>query len=346
MKIATRWDGIAIEDNPPLEFGDSVLRGVAQVMFQNNTYTGILILAGIFVNSLVFGAAAILGTVVATVTAMLMSVDRSLVKAGLFGFNGTLTGIAVTFFLKPEPLAWLYLVGAAACCSVVMAALLNLLSKWETPALTAPFVFTTWFFLLASYRFSQLHGTPLLPTAGLPSPLAGQGIVGGLTFFEGFFKGVSEVFFQDNVITGAIFLLALVVNSRISFAAAVVASITGLLVGLGLGASEQTLRLGLFGFNSVLTAIALGGVFYVLDWKSGLYALFATAVTAVIFAAIATALTPLGIPGLTGPFVFTTWLYILAKTLFPRLRAVAPVDARSPEQNLAAARAGPRASTG
>jgi urea transporter len=337
MKFAMRRDGLAIDGNPPLEFGDSVVRGIAQVMFQNNTYTGILILAGIFVNSLVFGAAALLGTVVATVTAMLLSVDRSTVKAGLFGFNGTLTGIALTFFLKPEPLTWLYVIFASACCSVVMAALLNLLSKWETPALTAPFVFTTWFFLLASYRFSRLHATPFLPTAGLPSPLGGQGIVGGLTILEGFFKGVSEVYFQDNLVTGAIFLIALVVNSRISFAAAVVGSLGGLLVGLGLGASEQTLRLGLFGFNPVLTAIALGGIFYVLDWKSGLYALFATATTAVIFAALAIALAPLGIPGLTGPFVFTTWLYILAKTLFPRLRAVAPANAGSPEQNLAAA---------
>jgi urea transporter len=338
MAIALRSDGLVVEHNPALEFVDAVLRGVGQVMFQNNTYTGVLFLVGIFVNSVVFGIAALLGTIVSTATALLLGVERSLVRAGLFGFNGTLTGIALVFFLQPDPLAWVYLVVAAACSTVVMAALLNVLGKWETPALTAPFVFTTWFFLLASYQFGGLRGSPLLPAASLPRGVVEPGVPSGLAFVEGFFKGVAEVFFQDNVLTGAIFLVALLVSSRISCVAAILGSLIGLLVALALGAAEAPLRLGLYGFNPVLTAIALGGFFFVLDWKSALYAIFGCIVTTIVFAAMVAALAPMGIPTLTGPFVFTTWLFILAKPLLARLRPVAPAEATTPEGNLAAAR--------
>jgi len=53
-----------------LAFADSVLRGLGQVMFQNNSYTGLLFLAGIACNSPVFAAAALLGTIASTLAAI------------------------------------------------------------------------------------------------------------------------------------------------------------------------------------------------------------------------------------------------------------------------------------
>lgn len=335
MAVAIDSTGLVVKGNPVLGFVDAVLRGVGQVMFQNNTFTGLLFLIGIFVNSWVFGIAAIVGTVVSTATAMLLGVDGSLVRSGLYGFNGTLVGIAFAFYLQPQPLVWVYIVFGSAMSTVVMATLMNVLGTWQTPALTAPFVFTTWFFLLASPQFAGLHATSLLPTAALPKALTATGVPTVATFYDGFFKGPAEVFFQDNVITGAIFLIAILVSSRISCVAAVLGSVLGILVGLGMGAAEPSVRLGLYGYNPVLTAIALGGFFYVLDWKSYLYALLGTIVTVVVFAAVVVGLTPLGAPALTAPFVFTTWLFILAKPLFQRLRPVAPADATTPEGNLA-----------
>ena len=54
---------------------------------------------------------------------------------------------------------------------------LDSLLRWRVPALTAPFVFTTLCFVLACARFSRLHSTHLLPTAGLPKAAAAEGIV-------------------------------------------------------------------------------------------------------------------------------------------------------------------------
>lgn len=142
-----------IQKFPVLVFSDSVLRGIGQVMLQNSSIAGLIFLSGIFYNSILLGLAALLGTTLSTATAMVLSANRNRVKDGLFGFNGTLVGIALLYFLEPSLLTWGYVVLGAACSTLFMAALLHLLGTWKIPALTAPFLFITHFFLLASSIF-------------------------------------------------------------------------------------------------------------------------------------------------------------------------------------------------
>lgn len=306
-----------------LAFVDSVFRGIGQVMLQDNSYTGLLFLIGIFWNSALFGCGVLLGTAASTATAMLLGIEHSRVRAGLHGFNGALVAIALLYFLAPDALTWAYVVLAAACTTVVMAALGNLLDTWKIPALTAPFVVTTLLFILACARLGRLQVTDVLPTAGLPRAAVVQGIVTGTTVAEGLFKGVAQVFFQDNVVTGIFFVAGLLVSSRSACVAALLGSLAGLCVAWGLGASEPAIRAGAFGFNSVLAAIALGSGVFVLNVASASYAALAVVVTAVVFAAMSAALQPIGMPALTSPFVLVVWLFLLASPLFKRLRATA-----------------------
>ena len=307
-----------------LAFVDSVLRGIGQVMLQNNSYAGLLFVAGVFYNSALFGWGALLGTAVSTVTAIVLGADRSQVRAGLFGFNGALVAIALLYFLEPGLLAWGYVVLAAACTTIIMAALLNLLGIWKIPALTAPFVLTTLLFVLACARFGRLHSTDVLPTAGLPGAATVEGIVTVSTVIEGLFNGLAQVFFQGNAITGVFFAVGLLISSRLAVVAALLGSLVGLLVAWGMGAAEPAIRAGAFGFNSALTAIALiGSSLLVLNAVSAAYGLLGVVATAIVFAAMSAALEPLGMPALTSPFVLVVWLFLLASPLFPRIRTVA-----------------------
>lgn len=303
-----------------LDFMDAVLRGIGQVMLQDNRHAGLLFLVGIFYNSVLFGLAVLVGTVASTATAMLFGVARSSVRAGLFGFNGALVAIALLYFLEPSPLAWGYVVLAAACTTVIMAALLDFLDTWKIPALTAPFVLTTLLFVLACARFGRLDSTDVLPAAGLPEAATVEGIVSASTVVEGLFNGVAQVFFQGNAVTGVFFVAGLLVSSRLAGVAALVGSCLGLLVAWGMGASEPAIRAGAFGFNSVLTAIALCNVLFMPNVASVAYGTLAVVATAVVFAAMSAALEPLGMPALTSPFVLVVWLFLLARPLFPRIR--------------------------
>lgn len=301
-----------------LGFADSMLRGVGQVMLQNNSCTGLLIVIGIFWNSTLCGWAVLAGTAASTATALLLGVDRSQVRAGLYGFNGALVGIGIVYFLEPGAAAWGYVILACACATVITAALSTLLDSWKLPVLTAPFVITTLLFVLAGTQFGILHSTG----AGASAAQAGTASIGvtASSLGEGLLAGVAQVFLQDNAMTGIFCALGLLISSRTACAAALAGSLAGLLVAWGLGAAEPAIRSGAFGFNSVLTAIALGGGVFVLNAASISYATLAAIAAAVVFAALSVALQPLGLAALTAPFVVVVWVFLLASPLFGRLR--------------------------
>jgi len=304
--------------NPAVAVVDTLLRGIGQVMFQNNPLTGLLFLVGIFVNSLKFGGAALLGLAASTLAAHLLGADRTLIRNGLFGFNGVLVGIGLAFFLEFDVLLAVYIVLGAAVSTIVMMALINLLTPWDMPALTAPFVLTAWLLLFAVYQFDFLSPTELIaPLAPDPATVVQTELrelatgAGGLTvanLAHGFFRGVGEVMFQDNLVTGVIFLLAILVNSRISAAFAAAGSAVALLTALALGSDGVAIYHGLYGFNAVLCAIALGGLF----------------------------------------FVLTTWLFLWPKAGFGALAPVALADVTTAENIRASSRvraAGPSATS-
>lgn len=304
-------------------FFDAVFRGIGQVMLQSNSYAGLLFLAGIFYNSIIFGWSVLLGTIASTATAILFGADRSLIRAGLFGFNGALVAVALLYFLEPNILTFCYVVLAAACTTIIMAALLNVMGTWKIPVLTAPFVFTTLLFILACARFGRLHSTAVLPTAGLPKAAIVEGVVSASTLVDGLFTGIAQVFFQGSAITGLFFVVGLLISSRAACAAALLGSLVGALVAWGMGAAEPAIRSGAFGFNCVLTAIVFGGGFFVVNAFTVVYAILAVVTTSIVFAAMSAALEPLGMPALTSPFVLVVWLFLLASPHLLRMRTAA-----------------------
>ena len=144
------------------------------------------------------------------------------------------------------------------------------------------------------------------------------------TVVQGLFNGIGQVFFQGSVASGLCFAVGLLIGSRSACVAALFGSLVGLLVAAGLGAAEPALRAGLYGFNSVLVAIALAGVFIAIDRFALAYALLGAIAAAVAFAALSVALQPLGLPTLTLPFVLVTWVFLLAAPRLSTLRAAPP----------------------
>lgn len=344
--VRDSWGG-AVGRHPSVWFADALLRGVGQVMFQNNPVTGLLFLVGILVNSATLFAAGVLGLLASTAAAITLRVDRALIGAGLFGFNGVLVGIGLAFFLEVDVFLAVYVVVGGAASTVVMAAFARAFGPLDLPALTAPFVLTTWLLLFGFFALGALQATEFVAGPALPDPQAAVQTElrelatgsGGLTFpnlANAVLRGPAQVFFQDNLVTGAIFLVALAVSSRISAAMALLGSVIGVLVALAAQADGVFVWHGLYGFNPVLTAIAIGGVFFVADWRSTLYAVLGAVVTSFAFAAIAVALAPYGMPALTAPFVLVTWLFLLPAGMLGALRYVPLAEVDTPERTRAA----------
>src|SRR5215510_13873785 len=159
----TRWS----ESSSFLRFLDENLRGVGQVMFQDNPLSGALFLVGIAWASFAAGAleivvGGIVAVLVATMTSHWLHVDKAEIAAGLYGFNAVLVGLALMTFLGPGPLRWVYVVLGAAVSVVAMLGTAHAVRPWGVSALTFPFVITTWLLLLATHAWSEFASV-LLP---------------------------------------------------------------------------------------------------------------------------------------------------------------------------------------
>lgn len=100
--------------------------------------------------------------------------------------------------------------------------------------------------------------------------------------------------------SGVVIILGILVASRIAAVFAVLGSLVGMLTGLAMGASGVAIYHGLWGFNSFDACLAIGGVFYVLTWRFGVFAVACAIITAVLFGAMAPFLPP-GVYRRVGP---------------------------------------------
>ena len=327
--LLASWESMCAGSSA-LRFVDSNLRGIGQVMFQDNPLSGALFLAAIAWGSFAAGVPQVLvggaiAVVTATLTAHWLRVDRASLHAGLYGFNGVLVGLALATFVAPGPLLWAYVIVGAAVSVVAMEATANVAKSWGMPALTFPFVLVTWLLLLATYGFAGLAGTAL-PSAGVVAPftsMAATRLDAGL-FVQATLLSISQVFLKGSVVAALLFLAGLAVNSVAAAIAAVAGAILAVITAHLLGAESDLITGGLLGFSPVLTAVALGTVFNQPSLRVGLYAALGTAFTVVAQAAFNVALTPLAIPALTGPFVLVTWMFLLPRLALDKVAGDTP----------------------
>ena len=160
-----------VEANPLGDFVDYCLRGVGQVVFMNNPITGLLILIGMFVASPWLGVTAVIGLVASTLVGILIGVDRDLIRAGLFGFNGILVGAGLSLFLAPEwdGLAIVWIIVVSGFSSILMATLATVFQTWDVPSFTLPFNFATLIFLVAGLQLANAQVGPLVGPAEVQS---------------------------------------------------------------------------------------------------------------------------------------------------------------------------------
>jgi urea transporter len=273
----------------PLAAVKVVLRGIGQVMFQGHAGTGLLFLAGIGVASPLMALGAALGAAIGPAVAYALKFDREELESGIYGFNPTLVGVALLFYLRPVPLTWgLLLLGCVAAT-----ALTRLLRKYAPfPTYTTAFIVCTWALLLVGHG---LAGTTidLKPSAPQHTPHG---------FVEAVLDGAAEVMFGANVVTGLLFLVGIALSSWRHAALALAGSAVGTLTAIYHNDPQGTISIGIYGYNAALAAMA------VYLWRKSL----PLPVLGAILSVPLTELFPksLGLPALTAPFVGASWIVI------------------------------------
>ncbi len=307
-----------------LRFVDLNLRGIGQVMFQDNPLSGLLFFVAIGWGSYTAGVpqvaiGGVVAIVAATLTAQWLRVETAALGAGLYGYNAYLVGLALPTFLVPSPGLWIYIAFGGAVSVPATLGIANVCKTWSLAALTAPFVLVTWLFLLATYAFTAVEGSglPMVDAIAPIDPAEANPLALG-TFLQGVLKSIGQVFLKASIIAALLLVAGLAVNSIAAALFAVAGAIVAVVTAHVLGAESGLITGGLMGFSPVLTAIALGAVFYKPGVRVVIYALVGTIFTVVVQGAMNVVVTPFGIPTLTGPFVLGAWLFLLPRQEFER----------------------------
>lgn len=280
-----------------MRFLQTILRGIGQVMFQNNSYSGILFLTGIFYNSWLMGLAALFGTIISTITALVLKYPKEDIENGLYGFNGTLTGIALLCFFEVDLLICIALIFAAVFSTLTM----FYLKKITTP-FTAPFVLVTWLF---TYTLMYFFNYPLITSS--------ESTLNDIHVLAASSNSFGQVMFQENVITGLFFLLAILVNNKLMAIYTAYAAILGSLMSWLMIGNIIEINAGLMGYNAILCAIALVGK----KWSDFLW----ISIAIILSTLLNKGLMMLGLITLTAPFVLITWGILKLKSNFTPLNA-------------------------
>ncbi|KAG8456860.1 hypothetical protein GDO86_002592 [Hymenochirus boettgeri] len=306
-----------MKDKPvAFQFIDWVLRGTSQVMFVNNPLSGLIIVGGLFLQNPWWAIAGCLGTIVSTLTALILSQDRSAIAAGLHGYNGILVGLLMAVFSAKGDWYWWLLLPVTVmsmACPVLSSALASVFSKWDLPVFTLPFNIAVCLHLAATGPYNVFFPTVTFePIRSVPNITWTE--IGVPLLFQSIPVGVGQVYGCDNPWTGGMFLVALLLSSPIICLHAAIGSTLGMVAGLSLAAPFKNIYFGLWGYNSVLACIAVGGMFYALTWQSHLLALSCALFCAYLGAAIGNMMSVIRLPSCTWPFCLSALTFLLITT--------------------------------
>lgn len=131
----------------------AMLRGIAQVFLLPSATSGAPILIGIAASSRAAALFAAAGSLLALAVAWLLGAELAAISAGLYSFSAVLTAIALGSVFSAAPgrpglRDAIYAAFGVVATVFVHTALSTLLEPLGIPALTMPFVLTTWIFLL------------------------------------------------------------------------------------------------------------------------------------------------------------------------------------------------------
>ncbi|XP_053466212.1 urea transporter 2-like isoform X2 [Ictalurus furcatus] len=319
-----------------LQIFDWVLRGAAQVMFVNNPLSGLIIFAGLILQNRWWALNGFVGTLFATISALILKQNRGAIAAGLYGYNGILVGLLMAVFSNAGDWYWWLLlpnIFMSMACPIVSSALASINSRWDLPVFTLPFNILVCLHMVATGHYNRHFPQVLIqPIASFPNITWSE--LDYAKLFRSIPVGIGQVYGCDNPWTGGIFIVALFISSPITCAHAVIGSTIGMVSGLALAAPFENIYFGLWGYNCVLACIAIGGMFYALTWQVHLLSIACAFFCAYLGSAIGNVMATFGLPACTWPFCLSALTFLLITTETKTIYKLPLAKVTYPEENL------------
>lgn len=289
------------------KLANSICCGYAAILFTVDSRIGLMFLLTTFWYPNI-GSSGLISVLIAVATERLFKFSN--LGSGLHIYNSLLVGLGLgaTYQLDERLLLLIFL------ASVMSVFFSVVLSEWSwgverLPALSLPFVLVAFIFTFAARGYVKLSYYVY------PAPSYEVFLSVPVDYF---LAALGATFDTQIPIVGLLLFLGIFITSRYLVLLAVSGFIVGnTVLGLLSGAWYSALGVGI-GFNFILTAIAIGGVFTVPSKQSFTFAMFGAALAAII----ASAMQDLLLPITATPFLLSTLM--LLTVLKKRTVSIAP----------------------
>ncbi|MNU83698.1 Urea transporter [compost metagenome] len=270
-----------------------LLRGLGQIMLQENAATGLLFLIGIFYGSSLMGIASTLAVCCGTMTAQLLRYDKTEIEKGLYGFSAALIGPALILFFEPVFVVWLAIITGSIAATILQ----HLFIVKKIPVFTLPFVLVTWGIIFLFQNWYLVAPSELL-SAAIP-------VDQDFTFA---LRGFGEVIFQGSLFASLAFFIGVYIHSPISALYGLAGALLAGVLSFWFSAPVGEIGMGLFSYNAVLCAIVFAGD----QVKDGVWVLISVALSV----AIGLTMYHYKLIQLTFPFVAASCITLVLRSLF------------------------------
>lgn len=310
------------------------LNSYAQLFFTQNKLTGLLLLAASMVDPHV-GIWGLLGVVVCNGLALAIGISPTLIEQGVVGYNSILVSLGLASMLQTN--GSFFGLFAIACILTVLlsAGAFQLMGRQHLPSLSFAFLIVYWMVALSVSSFSGLdaqsfslqptpHWYAIDPPAWVP------------VWLQHYLTSLGSILFQGNLVAGLLATVAILWASRIHLTLSLVGFGVGYGLFMALGGNLINISHHFIGFNFILTSMALGGFFYIPNWRSYGLVLFVIPVVVLLATAGMKLLDNLNLPVLSLPFVAVVPLTLSVMRMSQRKQGLVEVvhQQHSPEKNL------------
>jgi urea transporter len=319
---------------------DALLATYAQLLFSRSRVVGAAMLAATATEprALLFGLVAVASAVLAT---RLLGFGPGVAAHGPYGYNALLVGLGLAQPYATSGTALLLVAAATLASVLITAALVALAGRvGAPPVLSLPFVVTCWLLLGVAPAFAPAAWVRIEPLGALAGVAGGaaEPTAGALpSFLTATLEGLGGLLFLPHAGAGAVVLGALLWHSRIATTLAVAAIGLVLLLGHASPVVARPEVLHTLTLNAALSAIALGGVWFVPSASSLALGLLGALGALAISLGTRGPFERLGLPALILPFHASVLLLLFAMRQRAFDRAPKSVDfvPGTPEENLA-----------
>ncbi len=322
-----------------------ILNSYSIIFFLNNKFFAVVLMIVSFFNFYA-GLSGLYAVVFSLLLGSSMQLDKTTLRSGVYSFNGLLTGIGMGTFFDPGIVFFSLLTLATLLSLFLSVSIGGWLYKYRLPHLSIPFVISFWFIMLPASNFENLGLTHRnIYWLNEMYAMGGTSLLNLFQYVDNmpinklldiYLRSLSSIFFQSNLLAGALIAIALLVGSRILFSLSILGFLTAYLFAQFTGSEAASITYYNIGANYMMVAFAIGGFFLIPSKLSYLWTVLLIPLTSLVLLFFYKLLGFIQLPVFSLPFSFVTILFVYFLQLRTKAKnlVLTPFQFYSPEANI------------